>query len=754
MTTDYRPEFERNFQAIQASGRWPFLLPYHDKIVDQPVRRKAPVAKAKKAVLLKFPYLRWLFKGFPILVLICISVVAFGQIIHLTIADRSLQRPPILETVAMAGLWFCSICYLINRFGASRRTPVAQIDLIVARPDLTPKTAPHITVLIPSYCEEPRVIRMTVLSAALAVYPARNIAVLIDDPLKDEDSVSRSLSTVDSVKAELAVPVAHMRDEQLAWLRRRRGHTIDVRSEIDRLSANLQWLIEWLDSFGQSMVQQGQPAFTHIDQFFNTSILVPLIAYYRDQIQGLEKIETVEAIDAAFALLTHVFCTDITTFQRKKFHNLSHASNKAMNLNAYISLMGGSYRRRSRMKVEYLRPEKTSRPDLVVRRPDYVLTLDADSLIRPQYLLDLVEILEKDQRLAVAQTPYLSFPHSKASVERFAGATTDIQYLVHQGSCFFGAGFWVGANALIRFAAFKDIETSEKQNGMIVPVFIQDRTVIEDTGSTIDLLSKGWGIFNHFAPLAHSATPADLGALCIQRKRWSNGGLLIMGGLLRATFTAPRGSLGPLGLFLRLHYLLSPLIGNICLFLLMMNSTPSLSILFWMALAVLPYFLLYGLDLRRLGYRFTDLLPVSALNLILLPVALAGVAESVVQLVTGRKTSFIRTPKVEGRTAVPAIYVIFYLLILSYMFSSLFGAAVAGEYGAMLSPGVNAFLVLYGTARFIGFGHALQDCLRIRTDWLGPRERPQKRVRAKTIPLTLCIDPAGSALVRPSLRIA
>lgn len=698
---------------MPATGHWPILLPYRDNRVDQSLKKKSLVAEVQKASSSSLSYLKWLFKGFPILVLICLSVTAFAQIIHLHVSDRSLHSPSNVETIAMAGLWFCSICYLINRFGASRRTPIAQIDLIAARPDLTATTAPHITVLIPSYCEEPRVIRMTVLSAALAVYPARNIAVLIDDPIKDEESVSRSLSTVESVKAELAVPVSYMQDEQLAWLRRRRGKQVDVLVEIERLAANLQWLIQWLDAFGQSMVRDGQPAFAHIDQFFNTSILVPLVTYYQGEIKALKKIETVEAIDAAFAQLTHVFCTDITTFQRKKFQNLSHASNKAMNLNAYISLMGGSFRRRTRMKVEYLRAEKTGRPDLVVRRPDYVLTLDADSLIRPQYLLDLVDILEKNPRLAVAQTPYLSFPHSKASVERFAGATTDIQYLVHQGSSFFGAGFWVGANALIRFTAFKDIETSELQNGMTVPVYIQDRTVIEDTGSTIDLLSKGWGIFNHFAPLAHSATPADLGALCIQRKRWSNGGLLIMGGLLRATVTAPKGSLGPLGFFLRIHYLLSPLIGNISLFILMMNSKPSLSILFWMALAVLPYFLLYGLDLRRLGYRFTDLLPVSALNLILLPVALAGVAESVVQVITGRKTSFIRTPKVEGRTAVPSIYIIFYLLVLSYMFSCLVGAILSKEYWAVLSPGVNAFLVLYGIARFIGLGNAFRDFRRI-----------------------------------------
>jgi hypothetical protein len=262
----HRPEFERSFQVMPATVHLPFLLPYRDKRVDQSVKKTSLVAEAQKASTPSFSYLGWLFKGFPILILICISVIAFAQIIHLHLTDQSLHSPSSVETIAMAGLWFCSVCYLINRFGASRRTPIAQIDLISARPDLTANTAPHITVLIPSYCEEPRVIRMTVLSAALAVYPARNIAVLIDDPIKDEESVCRSLSTVESVKAELAVPVAYMRDEQIAWLRRRRGKQIDILVEIERLAANLQWLINWLEAFGQSMVRDGQPAFAHIDQ--------------------------------------------------------------------------------------------------------------------------------------------------------------------------------------------------------------------------------------------------------------------------------------------------------------------------------------------------------------------------------------------------------------------------------------------------------------------------------------------------------
>jgi cellulose synthase (UDP-forming) len=36
-------------------------------------------------------------------------------------------------------------------------------------------------------------------------------------------------------------------------------------------------------------------------------------------------------------------------------------------------------------------------------------------------------------RVAVAQTPYSSFPGSATRLERISGASTDLQHIVHQG---------------------------------------------------------------------------------------------------------------------------------------------------------------------------------------------------------------------------------------------------------------------------------------------------------------------------------
>lgn len=651
---------------------------------------------------------RW-WDGLSILLLMAFSFAAFATVIYLSASAGSGLALDWLDLSALSGLWFCSICFLLNRFGTSRRMRLTH-PRKTPRQELGPSGAvQHVTVLIPSYCEEPRVIRMTLLSAALATYSARNIVVLVDDPVRDTVSISKSLGAIQDVCNHLAEPVAKLRSEHRLWLQRRQAKIMDISSETARLADQFQWLASWLESNAQNMLGDVRPIFAHIDRFFFTAVIAPLAEHYRTQASRVVSITTVEEVDVAFAMLATALCSDISSFQRKQFENLPHTANKAMNLNAYIGLMGRSFRRRSRLKQEYLKPEKGPRPDLVVREPDYVLTLDADSLIRPNYIRDMIAILEGNPKLAVAQTPYLAFPGAPTTVERFAGATTDIQYLVHQGSTYFNASYWVGANALIRHSALRKLETIEQRDGKAVSIFIQDRTVIEDTGSTIDLLAKGYGVYNHNEPLAYSATPSDFGALCIQRKRWCNGGLIIVRDLLLVLFKAPKGSMTPISFILRVYYLLSPVIGNVSLFLLMVRSRSDLAVTLAMVAAIAPYFLLYSLDLRRMGYRCRDVFSVMSLNLLLLPVAFAGILESLVQLLTGRKTSFARTPKVEGRTGIPSVYMIFYVLLIGQMAFYITHGLLAGDYWVTITPLANGALVMYGLLRFIGARHAVRD---------------------------------------------
>ena len=426
----------------------------------------------------------------------------------------------------------------------------------------------------------------------------------------------------------------------------------------------------------------------------------------------------VAKISREYARLAALFCMEIDGFERKTFINLSHAPNKAMNLNAYIGLLGRSFKIKSSGRTRMLTDAAADQADLIIPDADFLLTLDADSLILADYALRLMHVITGNKRIAVAQTPYSAFPNASTDLERTAGATTDIQYIMHQGTTGFRATYWVGANALLRLAALREIRTDSVERGHVVPVYIQERTVIEDTGSTVDLIQKGWVLHNYPERLAYSATPADYGSLIIQRRRWSNGGLIILADLLRYCVAPGKFRASVTEAFLRIHYLVSPTIGNVSMLILLLYPFDLAFMLLWLPLLSTPYYVLYGRDLVRVGYRWSDLARVYSLNLLLLPVCLAGVALSIRQLWTGEKASFGRTPKIESRTAIPPIYFGFNALMFLLMLTSIGYAAWTENWGRMAFPSFNALFYAYGLSRMIGLKEGWNDFL------LTVRKRP------------------------------
>jgi cellulose synthase/poly-beta-1,6-N-acetylglucosamine synthase-like glycosyltransferase len=384
-----------------------------------------------------------------------------------------------------------------------------------------------------------------------------------------------------------------------------------------------------------------------------------------------------------------------------------------MNLNSYISLMGRHVGVRRTVRGPELRDVSLGEAELHVPDTDYVLTLDADSLLAPSYAVRLVHLLEDPENavLAVAQTPYSSVQGAPTHTERVAGATTDLQYVIHQGFTAHGATYWVGANAVLRKRALEDIATTvvDERTGLEYICYIQDRTVIEDTESSIDLVRRGWQLFNYPARLSYSATPPDFGALVVQRRRWANGGLLILPKLLGLLRRRQVRDTGLLHAFMRVHYLVSITTVNIGLVVLFAVPFPRWSANTWLPLTAVPYFLLYARDLRLVGSRRRDLLAVYALNLLLIPVNLGGVLGSLRQAVSGRGTPFKRTPKVNDRTSAPAVYILVPLLLIAFL---VFGAAwsfVRGTPFQGAASVTNAALLTYAMTRFIGWRYGWED---------------------------------------------
>jgi cellulose synthase/poly-beta-1,6-N-acetylglucosamine synthase-like glycosyltransferase len=285
----------------------------------------------------------------------------------------------------------------------------------------------------------------------------------------------------------------------------------------------------------------------------------------------------------------------------------------------------------------------------------------------------------------------------------------------------------VGANALLRKRALEDIATTcrDARSGVEHVRYVQDRTVIEDTESSVDLVRRGWGLFNYPARLSYSATPPDFGSLVVQRRRWANGGLLILPKLLGIILRRSERP-GPVHAFMRFHYLVSIAAVNFGLVVLFLVPFAD-----WYANACLPltaaaYFALYTHDLRLAGYRARDVVHVYALNLMLIPVNLGGVIRSLAQAATGRATSFLRTPKVRDRTAAPAQYVVLpyllsFMLVFGGAWSMLSGHALTGAMST-----VNAVLLLYAVGAYVGWRHSREDLSMGISRW---RQTLSRRVR-------------------------
>ncbi len=665
-----------------------------------------------------------------------------GTVIQQFIAGRAstarLAVEAIVYMVVVTGLAASATAYLITRIGyfyrsrAHHRAPRIVLDTFLQ------STTPSVTVIVPSYQEDERVIRTTLLSAALQEYPGLRVVLLIDDPQQPRTRAARDLliaarALPGAIEADLAVPYARVqaayeRFEDALGERDERATTVD---DMRDLAAEYRFAAGWLYGLGRR-----QEIVDHTDVFFVDHILHALAEDLGAIAEALESGADEQAalpVDRLVQLhrrLLAVFDASVTSFERKRYVSLSAEANKAMNLNSYIGLMGGGYQEVNTPLGVALVPAGPGQAELTVPDPDYVLTLDADSVLLPEYCLRLVHLMEQGahERDAVAQTPYSAFPGSATRIERMSGATTDIQHIVHQGMTHYDATFWVGANAVLRKKALDDIREVSYEGDWEIRRYIQDRTVIEDTESTIDLGVHGWTLYNYPERLAYSATPPDFGSLCIQRQRWANGGLLILS-RLKDQFRArtARGKKNRFGeLFLRVNYMASIFWSSVCLVVMLVYPFNADLLNPVLLLVSVPYFLMMSADLKACGYKRLDVLRVYGFNLILLPVNLSGSFASILQLLTGEKSAFKRTPKVRNRTTAATTYLLAPLALIVLCAWTAVRDVRLHQWDNLVFAGLNLVLATYAMVAFVGLGNTVVDLLTHLRNWLYRPVRPKR----------------------------
>lgn len=652
---------------------------------------------------------------------------------------QSHQAGAIIEQLAFIAitqsLIYGNFVYQLTRIGYLRRRLRHKPATEAERETLYREGAPALTVLVPSYKEELAVIRRTLLSAALQDYPNRRIVLLVDNPpfpksLPDQFALEQTRSLpaeLQSLLNRAAQPFLRAQSE--FELRRRAALRMSAEAaQLASLYLQAAALIRTIAVL--------EPCNDADDALLHERVFGRLIATHTARASQLNALAaqgelTLDRVAREYARLAALFTAEITSFERKRYVNLSHESNKAMNLNSYIGLIGKSWAEVE--KEDGLHLVESGHAAFSVPASGFVLTLDADSLLVPEYAIVMVHEMRRpgNERLAVAQTPYNTVPGPANPLERIAGATTDIQYLIHQGFTHFGATYWVGANAMLRMEALQDIRHSVKERGFDMPVFIQDRTVIEDTESSVDLVVRGWRLFNYPERLAFSATPRDFGSLLIQRRRWANGGLIILPKLLRYLASPGRRMARLREGFFRVHYLASIALVNLGLLILLGHSFEESTSSLWLPLTAIPYFVLYGRDLRYSGYRLRDFVSVYALNLLLIPVNTGGVLKSIQQAATGKRIPFGRTPKVSDRTAVPALYIAAEYGLLLWWLVGLGRDISAQRWASAAFCLFNAALLAFAIVRFIGIRESLQD-LRPAAQQPAP---PQSQGQPQILPL-------------------
>jgi len=646
-----------------------------------------------------------------------------------------------------------SLAYLVSRLGffyralGHHRTPRATVD------EFFDRSMPTLTVLVPSYQEDARVIRNTLLSAALQEYPYKRIVLLIDDPpvprtrrQKEMLDAARALPRqIEELLSEPSTLFATALERFELAQSQPGGPDTDAMTELaEHYRAGAAWI---------ERLANRQEIVDHTDAFFANEVLRRL---------AKDLSMTAEALDAATAegvaisqermvhfyrRLAWIFRAQLSSFERKRYASLSHEPNKAMNLNSYLGLMGGSFRDIEGTTGRVLVPIAPGASDFNIPDPDYVLTLDADSIVLPEYCLRLVHFLEQSEHsdVAIAQTPYSAFPGAGTRLERIAGATTDIQHIAHQGLTYYDATSWVGANAVIRKRALDDIMKVSYLGDWQIRNYVQDRTVIEDTDSTVDLALKGWRLLNVPERLSYSATPPDFGALCVQRRRWSNGGLLILPKLFRLWRTRRRrGERTRFGeLFLRWNYMASIAWASTGLLILLAFPFNATLISPLLGLVALPYFLAMASDLKYCGYKRLDALRIYGFNLMLIGVNLAGTGESLVQALTATKTVFGRTPKVQKRTVAPFFFILAPYLLLGLSLYT-FQHAFRHQYWENVAfAGFNVVLGAYAILAYIGLKNSIADSwIHFKALLYKPRKsrRQVRRERAAQVPANGAID--------------
>jgi len=187
-----------------------------------------------------------------------------------------------------------------------------------------------------------------------------------------------------------------------AFARRASADTVDLSAECGALAALYRHAAVWFEAQALPYRQGG-----HADRFFAEAVLGEL---GRRMLAGAEAWTrragdpTISRalIEQAYRDVVGLASAEVVSFERKRYGNVSHEPNKAMNLNGYLSLIigGGCFREERHEDGIVLRACDSRESSLRIPVSPYVLMLDADTVLLPDYASRMLAFLERSENAA------------------------------------------------------------------------------------------------------------------------------------------------------------------------------------------------------------------------------------------------------------------------------------------------------------------------------------------------------------------
>ncbi|MEO5723605.1 MAG: glycosyltransferase family 2 protein, partial [Ilumatobacteraceae bacterium] len=208
---------------------------------------------------------------------IVVTVMAWSAYVVLTIIHQFVEGKAssarlvieaLVYLVVVTALTASAIAYLITRIGffyrsrAHRRAPRAAIDHFFTQ------SVPTVTVLVPSYQEDERVVRTTLLAAALQEHPDLRVVLLVDDPPEPSSGHARALleqarSLPGKIEAQLAEPTERFQAALATFEAQRRVECAPTVDDMRTLAQHYRYAVGWLRDLAGA-----QEIVDHSDSFF------------------------------------------------------------------------------------------------------------------------------------------------------------------------------------------------------------------------------------------------------------------------------------------------------------------------------------------------------------------------------------------------------------------------------------------------------------------------------------------------------